>query len=278
MSFKTILSVVGVEQSDSDIKQAMELCRENSAHLAVMVLALAAPPPIGEYGAAVSDIWAEERERDMGILSERATAIRQLVAKEGISAEVNPVYCEQASADDVVGLRARYADLALIGPELGATHTLKKLVLDGLFFAAQKPALIVPEGATPSLAPKTVVIAWDSGLEASRAVSEALPLIGVAEDVHIVMVDPQAGDDGNGAEPGADLAAYLAHHGAKATIDRLPSSGHTIAEVIARHARDNDADLLVMGAFGHSRLRERIFGGVTHSLTSEPSLPTFIAR
>jgi nucleotide-binding universal stress UspA family protein len=122
------------------------------------------------------------------------------------------------------------------------------------------------------------MVAWDSSLEAARAVREALDMLVAADDVRLVLVDPVAGESGQGAEPGADAAAYLARHGVKVAVDRLPSSGQSVAAVLSRHAADMDAELMVMGAYGHSRLRERIFGGVTRSILDEPPLPIFMAR
>ncbi|WP_353833965.1 universal stress protein [Mesorhizobium sp.] len=81
-----------------------------------------------------------------------------------------------------------------------------------------------------------------------------------------------------GAEPGADVAAYLARHGVNVTVDRLPSLDHSVVDVLRRHALDIAADLMVMGAYGHSRLRERIFGGVTVSMLEDPSMPILMAR
>jgi nucleotide-binding universal stress UspA family protein len=99
-----------------------------------------------------------------------------------------------------------------------------------------------------------------------------------ADSVHVTLIDPQATHTGNGPEPGADIAAYLARHGCKVTVDRLPSSGYTVAEALRQHAVDISADLVVMGAYGHSRLRERIFGGVTKSMIDEAALPILMAR
>ena len=93
-----------------------------------------------------------------------------------------------------------------------------------------------------------------------------------------MLVDPAEGESGHGAEPGADVATYLACHGAKVTVDRLPSQGKTIAAMLRQHAEDTAAELLVMGAYGHSRLRERIFGGVTKSMLDSATLPILMAR
>ena len=99
-----------------------------------------------------------------------------------------------------------------------------------------------------------------------------------ADDVRLVLVDPVQGEDYHGDEPGADAAAYLARHGVKVTIDRLPRMNQSVSEVLRQHAVDTSAELLVMGAYGHSRLRERLFGGVTKSMISEPPLPLLLAR
>ena len=136
----------------------------------------------------------------------------------------------------------------------------------------------MPEGSRSTLAPKRVLVAWDSRIEASRALRESVGILTRAEDVRLALVDPEESEGGHGAEPGADAAAYLARYGIKVTVDRLPSSGHTIAAVLRRHAIDTSAELLVMGAYGHSRLRERIFGGVTRSMLDEPPLPILMAR
>ena len=166
----------------------------------------------------------------------------------------------------------------VIGPELLAGETLRAKVIEGALFSSGKPLLLVPEGSRPTLKPKRVLVAWDARLESSRAVRESLDMLKGADEVHLVMVDPIEDEYHHGQEPGADAAAYLARHGVKVTVDRLPSSNHSVADVLRRHAVDIAADLMVMGAYGHSRLRERIFGGVTKSMLEDPSLPILMAR
>lgn len=90
-----------------------------------------------------------------------------------------------------------------------------------------------------------------------------------------MLVDPKTK---NGEEPGADVATYLARHRVKVTVDRLPSAGGPVEEVLAQHARDTSAGLIVIGAYGHSRIRERVFGGVTKSMIDAPILPVLMVR
>jgi len=278
MPFKTILAVVGADQGDRDIGTAIDVCREAGAHLSVLVLGLASPPPVGAYAAVVSEAWMAERDADLKRLSERAEAIEALIAREGVEADVAAEYSEMAWADSVIGRRARYADLTLIGPDIIADRDLKNYVLNGALFDSGRPLLLMPAGKTATLKPKRIMLAWDSRVEAARAAHEAVELIAAADEVRITLVDPEAGDLAQGDEPGADVAAWLARHGAKVSVDRLPSGGRAVVDVLRQHAVDCGADLIVMGGYGHSRVRERIFGGVTRSMTDEPPLPVFMAR
>ena len=278
MAFKTLLAVTGPDLGDGDLKLAIALCEEIEAHLAVLVVALAAPPPIGEYAAVVSDAWLQERQADMDMLQKRTAVVAALLASSPVSSDVSSEYPEEAGADDVIGRRARYADVTLLGPELLSRGILKSKAIEGALFSSGKPLLLVPEGSAPTLKPKRIMVAWDSRIEASNAVARSLDLLSAADNVHLVLVDPLEGETGQGAEPGADLATYLARFGVKVTVDRVPSQGRTVAATLRQHAIDISADLLVMGAYGHSRLRERIFGGVTRSMIDEPPLPILMAR
>lgn len=276
MPFKTILTVIGDGASDRDLDIGMALCREANAHLSVLVVALAAPPPVGAYAAVVSDAWMQEREAEMARLKRRVEAVEAKLGNEGISCDVECEFVEMAWTDAMVGRRARYSDITLFGPELLAGGDLRDYALSGAMFESGRPLLLAP--TLPSLSPKRVMVAWDSSPEASRAVHEAVEILARADEVRIVMVDPQAGDLAQGDEPGADVAAWLARHGAKVTVERLASGGNAVARVLRQHSIDMGADLIVMGAYGHSRMRQRIFGGVTKSMTGEPHLPVFLAR
>lgn len=118
MSYKTILSVTGINQSDSDLRVAAELCASAGAHLSALVVALSAPPPIGEYAAALSVDWLEERNREIAKLDERAEDAKALLAQTGISFDVDTMYTEIAWSDGEIGERASYADISLLGPAL----------------------------------------------------------------------------------------------------------------------------------------------------------------
>jgi nucleotide-binding universal stress UspA family protein len=278
MAFKTILTVTEPGLGDADLKLASGLCEEVGAHLAVLVVALAAPPPIGGYAAVINDAWLAEREADQKALKERTQAVSALLSSCPVSVDISSEYRETGWADEAIGRRGRYADLTVLGPGGLSSYALKNKIIEGALFYSGKPLLLVPEGHAATLKPRRVIVAWDSRIEASQAAARVLPLLAGAEQVRLVLVDPLQGDLDQGPEPGADAAAYLARHGAKVTVDRLTSQGRPVEVVLRQHATDTAAELLVMGAYGHSRLRQRIFGGVTSAMIENPPLPILMAR
>jgi nucleotide-binding universal stress UspA family protein len=274
MRYKTILTVIGVDRFEDDLKAAADICMAGGAYLSVLVVKLAALPPIGDYGATFSVDWVEARENDIAELNASVDAARALLSGTGISFQVDGRYSEFARADNDIGARARYADMTLIGPSLSASADLRSRAIDGALFNSARPVLLVPRGRRASLAPKEILLAWNSHIEAARAAREALEIMAGAELVHITMVDPEPSSSGE--EPGADVAAYLARHGIKVTVDRLPGAGRRVDEVLNSHALDIEADLIVMGAYGHSRMREWIFGGVTKSMIDAAVVPVLM--
>jgi nucleotide-binding universal stress UspA family protein len=274
---KTVLLVVPVADSGANVSDAAAFCEKTGAHLSVLVAAFAPPVPIGEYGLAVSDSWSRERQSDLDQLQKKAAEVTAQLSPSGLSCDVSSAYAEAGVMDEEIGRRALYTDLTLVNAAVSQDRMLPTAAIEGTLFNARNAVLLAPKGANAAWPPKRVMIAWDSRVEAARAVHEALDFLQGAEETRVVMVDPQAHGD-SGAEPGADIAAYLARRGLKVTVDRLPSAGHLISDVLTQHAADMQAELIVMGAYGHSRLRERIFGGVTKSMLDKPPLALFLAR
>ena len=277
MHFKTMLCVTGSDSSNVDLIAALRLCEQQGSHLTVLLLGTLPPPPVGEF--AVAEVWVQEREQAEELLGKRADAVRVLLAGSDLSADLDSRLAEQAAFASEVARHALYSDLVLVGPELSRSGArLKTAALKGALFEAQRPVLMAPPQGHATLQPKRVLLAWSSHVEAARTVREGIDVLTAAEAVHVTMVDPQANEWENGEEPGADIATYLARHGARVTIDRLPSGGNAVADVLRRHATDIDADMIMMGAYGHSRLHQWLFGGVTRSMIETLPLPLFLGR
>ncbi|PDT85810.1 universal stress protein [Sinorhizobium sp. BJ1] len=274
MTYKTILLVVGASQFEDDLRAAVDLCASEGAHLSVLASKIATLPPMGDL-AAISAAWIDSRDSDMEQLRQAAREAQEILGSAGISFDVVGRYSETMRLGQDVGERARYADVALIGASLRVDELLRRGVIEGALFYSARPVLLASNLRSATLQPKNVLLAWNSTMESARAVREALDIMRNAEGVNLVLVDPKTK---NGEEPGADVATYLARHDVKVTVDGLPSAGRAVEEVLAQHARDTSADLIVMGAYGHSRIRERVFGGVTKAMIDAPAMPVLMVR
>lgn len=277
MPFRTLLALASPDLEETDLTLAADLAAGLDAHLSILAIGIAIPPPVGDYGA-VGTIWLDQRATDLRALERYAGGLTRWLAERGLRGDVATEFPDLADAGDVIGRRSRYADLMIAGPALLSSELLKRSAIEGAVFSSDKPLLVVPAGSRATLRPRKVMVAWDARLEASRAVREALDMLVAAEVVHLVMVDPVEGDEGHGEEPGADAAAFLARHGVNIVVDRLPGGSSGVGGALRRHAVDCGAELIVMGAYGHSRLRERLFGGVTRSMLTDSVLPLFLAR
>ncbi|ARQ12532.1 universal stress protein A (plasmid) [Rhizobium etli] len=277
MTIRTVLNIVSVNQFEEDLKTAVDFCGAHGAHLNAMVISLGAPPMIGEYNA-ISTVWIEERQREIDALSEKTDEIKTILGRSGISYEVQDVYTEFAWAGEDIAERALYADVVLVGRQAARDDQLRKRIIDGALFRTPTPILI-NRGTRPMNSPcRSVLLAWDSSDEASRAARQALDLLKQADIVYVTLVDPVARMRANGEEPGADIATYLARHGVKVQVDRIASGGQRADEALRQHAVDTSADLIVMGAYNHPRWQQTIFGGVTRRMIEEAKAPIFMAH
>jgi nucleotide-binding universal stress UspA family protein len=178
----------------------------------------------------------------------------------------------------MVASRARFSDLVVLPLPYGKGHGVElEPVIEGAMFEGQVPVLVVPDNVTPNTSPKRVVIGWNESNEALRAVRAALPLLVQADVVHIVVIDPpQHGP--HRSDPGGLLSQFLARHGVKAEIDVLSKTMPRVSDVLMRHVSDVNADMIVMGAYGHSRFREAILGGATRSMLEKATVPVLMAH
>lgn len=184
-----------------------------------------------------------------------------------------------ADALEAVTLHARYADLVVIGqknPEWpsGVDKDFER----SLLLAAGRPVLVVPYAFERRPVGQRVLVAWNASREAARAVSDALPLLERAGHVHVVAFQPDKSGAAHGDEPGADIAQYLARHGVKVTVSRYDAPDVDVGNQVLSRAFDLSADLIVMGAWGHSRLRELVLGGATRAMLDSMTVPVLMAH
>lgn len=176
-----------------------------------------------------------------------------------------------------VGVHAYYADLVIIARPESAGHTGGPPALaESLVLSSGRPIILFPPHSTVSRV-RRVVVAWNATRESIRAVADALPLFVKAEAVDVLIADPQR-QRTHGQEAGADIARHLARHGAQVEVRRVSSSGQDVGRLLLSESANFKADLLVMGAYGHSHVSEWMFGGVTRTVLYEAGLPVLMSR
>lgn len=160
------------------------------------------------------------------------------------------------------------------GPERGAELVP---VLESALFEGRTPVLVVPDDVKGALAPKEIVVAWNESIEALTAIRTALPFLTAADLVRVVVIDPpQHGPERS--DPGGMLSQMLARHGATCEINVLSKTMPRVSDVLNRHAMDTESDMVVMGAYGHSRFREAILGGATRNMLEQAKVPVLMAH
>lgn len=278
MAFKTVFLAVGSTDDDSEIDRAAAICGKLGAHLSLLVLGIAPPPPASPYGVVSNDVWAGEIREGQDEVQARAAAVEERLAAGPVPFSVEGQYIDRGTVATLAARFARYSDVTLITPQRPGYESMQSWVMNGALFESGRPVLLLPKGQTRFPEVGKLMIAWDASVEASKAVQASIGLMQAAGEVHAVLIDPVPSFEGHGPEPGADLATYLGRHGIETTVHRLPREGRGTGEMLRRTAGDLGADLIVMGGFGHSRLRQRIFGGTTTSMMKETEVAVLMAH
>jgi nucleotide-binding universal stress UspA family protein len=189
---------------------------------------------------------------------------------------------ETGSLDRLPGLLARDArncDLVIVGqPDPTTGSSDDALLVEAAFMETGRPALVVPHAGAQRTPFERVLVAWNASREASRAVHDALPLLVAAKEVVILVIDPGDIAAALGRQPGSGVARHLEHHGASVRVKTLESGRRRAGEVILSEVATEAADLLVMGGYGHSKLREALLGGATRTLLAAATLPVLLSH
>ena len=281
MGFKTILVHADTGRSaPARWKLSAELAARFDAH--VVGLYVRRPfqaPAFTDAGPAMDSLYrtyenAVKADEALATAAFRDLIGSQIIGGKGLSSEWRVA---DGLAEQVVAAYARYADLVIIGqtePDAGATTTPADLA-ETVGMAGERPVLIVPHIGVVKPPGKTVMLCWNGSREVARAATSALPILKKADKVIILLVDPKS--DG-GEQPGAGVARWLARHGVKAVVQRDTASDSDVGGVILSRAADHDVDLIVMGLYGHSRMREMVLGGASRTLLASMTVPVFVAH
>jgi nucleotide-binding universal stress UspA family protein len=258
------------------LETAIQVATVSEAHVICLYALDAHPVPSQAFEAKELIVEAQARIRAEQLAVARA-GYEECMRRTGYEK------CEwrdtTVDALAALSLQARYADLVVIGQQndewpSGVSRELER----ALPLATGRPVLVVPYAFEERALGRRVMVAWDASREAARAVRDALPLLARASQVHVVTVDAKATAVGHGEEPGADIGLYLARHGVKVTVSRQDSAGVDAGNVLLSRAADLQSDLIVSGAWGHSRLQEFVLGGVTRTLLSSMTVPVLMSH
>ncbi|HUH83154.1 MAG TPA: universal stress protein [Stellaceae bacterium] len=178
----------------------------------------------------------------------------------------------------LVPLHARYADLAVLAQSDPDDEAVGAGVAELALLGSGRPVLVVPYIGARAPIGRRVLAAWNATREAARAINDALPLLARADSVTVLSIDPRHGIAGDGDLPAADIALHLARHGVRAEAAYTVAEGVGVGDIILSRAADLGADLIVMGGYGHSRLRELALGGATRTMLQEMTVPVLLSH
>ncbi|NJO31870.1 MAG: universal stress protein [Rhodospirillales bacterium] len=276
MTYKTVLVHLNdSRRAERVLEPADHLATRFNSHL-IGLHAYAAVPasPIPMASSALGSIVAAERRNSEAI----AEVFQRMTTGKPYVAEWRLQKAPHVELASVVMEHGRAVDLIVAGqtdPDWDLSPMMdfpERLALE-----SGRPVLIIPHAGRHPTVGRRAVIAWKGSREAARAVFDALPLLREAQAVHILEIK-ERGDDGAGLAPDTSIAAALARHGIKPEVRTSIASDISVGDEILSRAADLDADLLIMGAYGHSRFRELVFGGVTRHIAKHMTLPTLLAH
>ena len=271
------LFIDGRTQTAGILEFAGTLAQEHGARLISVFMRpepTATTPEMFARGEGILNVIDAHQAQTEGIEADYRGQFDDVVRRHGIRSEWRSL----PYLSSEVAVHAYYADLVVIArPESPGQAAGPPGLAESLVLSSGRPIIVFPPRGKGSRL-RRILLAWNATRESIRAVGDALPLLVKAETVEVLVVDHQRRAEGHGQEPGADIAHHLARHGAQVEVTRLSSGGKDVGRLLLSQAAAFGADLLVMGAYGHTQLREWMFGGVTRTVLYEADLPVLMSR
>jgi nucleotide-binding universal stress UspA family protein len=272
-----VVFIDGRTETAGILEFAGTLAQEHGARLITVFMQpkpTATTPEMFARGEGIPKVIEVHQAQLERIEADHRAQFDDVVRRHGIQSEWRSL----AYLSSEVGVHAYYADMVVIArPESPGQTPGPPGLAESLVLSSGRPIIVFPPRGTVSQV-RRILVAWNATRESIRAVADAMPLLAKADAVEVLVVDHQRRPEGHGQEPGADIARHLARHGAHVEVRRLSSEGKDVGSLLLSRAAAFSADLLVMGAYGHSHLREWMFGGVTRTVLYEAGLPVLMSR
>ncbi len=277
MEYKTVSTLImQMDMLDHVLDNARIIAETAGAHLDVVCLGLDQTRPDFYYAGAsavmLQDNLAAARERAEAL----ASAVQARLQGGAVNWTATAITTQSATLNAIVAHRTRFADLVILPKPYGEQRGHEnEAVLEAALFNGEVPVLVLPDGKVMAPQPENVVIAWNDGAEALRACRAAMPFLKGADGVCITIIDPPPhGPDRS--DPGGGLSQWLARHDVRTEVSVLARTMPRISDILNRHVIDKDAQMIVMGAYGHSRFREAIMGGATRHMLEVADVPVLM--
>lgn len=284
MAYKSILLYLeDTRSAEASLQLAVTMAREHDAHLTSLVVG--AEPTVPTYGYHPMLIEALEVQRQA--IEEEAKSLAQSfnrqMEQEGLTADSRVEVALPGLISDTISRHGRYSDLVIMSqPDPDHLGPTGRHLPEHVILGCGSPVLVVPYiglgGVANGTFGKRIVVAWNASREASRAIRDAMPLLRRADEVHLLVVKPETGPDAHGENPGADIALHLARQGCRVEVQIIKSTKLSPEEAILSSLTDFGADALVMGAYGHARLRELALGGATQHILEHMTVPVLMSH
>lgn len=232
--------------------------------------------PLGTAFLNIPAMAAAEAKKSSTNAEKILVAFQDAAEKHGVFQERILEQCLTSEVSELLVEYARLRDVTILPVPEG--DYVEQGHAELIIFGSGRPTLLIPHARkrAGAFALDTVVVAWDFSRPASRAIADALPILEKTKRVCVVTVTNEKVIDAK--RSGAELAKHLARHGINVALEAIDAAGRTIGDVLESYVNSHDADLLVMGAYGHSRIRDFILGGATKSMLSRPPFPIFLSH
>lgn len=284
MAFKDLLMVLTTYPDPTpvpEIAQGIDFAAAIGARISAVACEVEFQIPGSIFGKILLDVpalAAAESKKSAANAQMLLAAFQEAAEKQGAFHERRLETCLISDVADVLIGHARLRDLTIVPVGEGGTVDIGDWYVEQIVFESGRPTLITPKAANRrgAFTLNTVVVAWDFSRPAARAVADAISILAMAKRVYVVTV---TGDKAiNTRRSGAELARHLAKHDVEVTLDTVDAAGRSTGDALDSYVASREADLLVMGAYGHSRIRDFILGGATKSMLARPPLPIFLSH
>ncbi len=277
MAYKIIATILtDTDQSTEGLDAAIALSDRMGAHLDVYVVTISHTENHNYYMGTEAMLVAEQTRDAMAQREKLEAWLTDRMQGELVRWGAHAATVQGPELTGFLARKLRFSDLVVL-PRPYQDNPEAATLVEACLFSAERPVLMIPKGCKAPDAGGHVLMGWNDGAEALAAARAALPLLEQAEVADICIIDPPA-HGADRSDPGGAMAQYLMRHGTKSEVAVLAKTEPHVGEILLRRAREVGAQMIVSGAYGHSRLREAVFGGATRKLLETADLPILMSR